>query len=44
MHNLFGAGVILETDEEGKYYVVQFERTQTPRNIRFRIQMEIREN
>lgn len=39
-HSLFGVGVILEVNEEGNYYVVQFEKTKTPRNISFRIQLE----
>ena len=41
MHSLFGAGVILEVNEEGNFYVVQFENVKTPRNISFRIEMEV---
>ena len=41
MHSLFGVGVILEVNEEGNFYVVQFENVKTPRNISFRIEMEV---
>lgn len=40
-HGLFGRGIILEVKEEDNYYVVQFEKMQTPRHINFRIQMEV---
>lgn len=40
IHNLFGAGKILEVNEEGNYYVVQFANIKTTRNISFRIEMQ----
>lgn len=39
-HNLFGSGVILEVNEAEKYYIVQFDKVKTPRNISFRIPLE----
>ncbi|MDE5862884.1 MAG: UvrD-helicase domain-containing protein [Lachnospiraceae bacterium] len=39
-HNLFGSGVILEVNEAEKFYVVQFDKMKTPRNISFRILLE----
>lgn len=39
-HSLFGSGVIMEVHEEGGFYVVQFDKMKTPRNISFKIRME----
>lgn len=39
-HSLFGCGTILEVNEAEGFYVIQFDKTPTLRNISFRIQME----
>ena len=40
MHKLFGEGMIMEVNENGGYYVIQFEGMKTARNISFKIELE----
>ena len=39
-HTLFGAGVILEIDQDRGAYVIQFDDMRTPRSISFRAKLE----
>ena len=44
IHKVFGAGTITDIDDTSGAYVIQFEKTQTPRKISFRAKLEITNN